>query len=58
MMKLDIHTWIRFGVWLLIGLLIYVFYSMENSVEGRKQRENPKKVAIIVPVVPIAVIKL
>ncbi|XP_054285355.1 high affinity cationic amino acid transporter 1 [Macrosteles quadrilineatus] len=38
MCKLDVHTWIRFGVWLFIGMLIYIFYSIPNSVEGMKAR--------------------
>lgn len=31
MIKLDIITWIRFSVWILIGLLIYFSYSIRNS---------------------------
>uniref|UniRef100_A0A0A9X9Q0 Low affinity cationic amino acid transporter 2 n=1 Tax=Lygus hesperus TaxID=30085 RepID=A0A0A9X9Q0_LYGHE len=38
MMKLDIQTWIRFCVWLGLGALIYVFYSIPNSKEGHKDR--------------------
>lgn len=58
MMKLDVHTWIRFGVWLKIGLLIYVFYSMKNSVEGQKQRDDPRKVPVNIAISPISTIKL
>lgn len=59
MMKLDIHTWIRFSIWLLIGLFIYVFYSMEHSVEGQRQREEPKKVRVhAASPNPISTIKL
>lgn len=59
MMKLDVHTWIRFSIWLLIGLFIYVFYSMEHSVEGQRQREEPKKVRVSAASVnPISTIKL
>ncbi|XP_050543776.1 cationic amino acid transporter 3 isoform X2 [Daktulosphaira vitifoliae] len=44
MMKLDIETWVRFGVWLFLGLVIYIFYSLDHSVEGLKQKqENDKK---------------
>lgn len=50
MMKLDAHTWIRFSVWLLIGLFVYTFYGMEHSVEGRKRRQEPKKVPMRVAV--------
>lgn len=59
MMKLDIHTWIRFGIWLLVGLFIYVLYGMKHSVEGRKQTEEPKKrPSASAAVHPISTIKL
>uniref|UniRef100_A0A2H8U154 Low affinity cationic amino acid transporter 2 n=1 Tax=Melanaphis sacchari TaxID=742174 RepID=A0A2H8U154_9HEMI len=59
MMKLDIHTWIRFGIWLLIGLFIYVLYGMKHSVEGRKQMEEPeKRRSNATAVHPISTIKL
>ncbi|XP_050433621.1 cationic amino acid transporter 3 isoform X2 [Adelges cooleyi] len=47
MMKLDVQTWVRFGIWLFLGLVIYVFYSLDHSVEGLKQRRefNNKKAA-------------
>ncbi|RZF48594.1 hypothetical protein LSTR_LSTR008554 [Laodelphax striatellus] len=38
MLKLDLHTWIRFGIWLFIGMIIYITYSIPNSVEGIKDR--------------------
>ncbi|XP_064210903.1 high affinity cationic amino acid transporter 1 isoform X1 [Tribolium castaneum] len=38
MLELDKDTWIRFGVWLFIGFLIYFFYGIENS-EERKLRK-------------------
>ncbi|XP_039288773.1 high affinity cationic amino acid transporter 1 [Nilaparvata lugens] len=38
MLKLDMHTWIRFSIWLFIGMIIYIFYSIPNSVEGLKDR--------------------
>lgn len=31
MTELDVATWIRFGVWILVGLLIYFFYSRRYS---------------------------
>ncbi|KAE9526865.1 hypothetical protein AGLY_013513 [Aphis glycines] len=43
MMKLDIITWIRFIIWLLIGLCIYALYGMNNSTEGLKRRVELKK---------------
>lgn len=31
-LQLEPETWMRFGVWLLIGLVIYFAYSRKNSV--------------------------
>lgn len=35
MISLPIVTWVRFGIWLAIGVVIYFAYSMRNSVLGR-----------------------
>ena len=35
---LTVITWIRFVVWLAIGLLIYFFYSRHNSEFARGNR--------------------
>lgn len=32
MMMLDVMTWVRFGVWLAIGLAIYFAYGIRKSV--------------------------
>lgn len=34
MFQLDINTWIRFIVWIIIGYAIYFTYGIQNSVEG------------------------
>jgi APA family basic amino acid/polyamine antiporter len=31
MLGLPLDTWLRFGVWLLIGLLLYAFYGTRHS---------------------------
>ncbi|XP_054161648.1 cationic amino acid transporter 2-like [Oppia nitens] len=36
MFKLTSQTWIRFGVWMAIGLSIYIFYGIRNSNERKK----------------------
>uniref|UniRef100_A0A2S2P1M6 Low affinity cationic amino acid transporter 2 n=1 Tax=Schizaphis graminum TaxID=13262 RepID=A0A2S2P1M6_SCHGA len=38
MTQLDTSTWIRFTVWLFIGVLIYLFYGLRYSVERLNQR--------------------
>ncbi|WP_432075335.1 amino acid permease [Streptomyces wuyuanensis] len=38
---LDWHTWVRFGVWLLIGLIIYFAYSYRNSNLAKEQAGRP-----------------
>lgn len=34
MAQLDVHTWIRFVVWIIIGYVIYFTYGIRNSAEG------------------------
>lgn len=34
MMKLSVETWIRFFIWLFVGLFIYFFYGLKNSSEN------------------------
>lgn len=38
MFQLDMHTWIRFIVWLIIGFIIYFSYGIRNSVLGKYER--------------------
>lgn len=37
MSGLDVATWIRFGVWIAVGLLIYFFYGRRFSKEKDRQ---------------------
>jgi APA family basic amino acid/polyamine antiporter len=44
MLQLPRLTWIRFGIWLAIGLLIYFFYGIRNSRLRRLQPEpDPRR---------------
>ncbi|XP_046837271.1 cationic amino acid transporter 3 [Vespa crabro] len=38
MLQLDMFTWIRFIVWMLIGFSIYLFYGISHSVQGKKNK--------------------
>ncbi|BBX95165.1 amino acid permease [Mycobacterium lacus] len=40
MVNLTALTWVRFGVWLLAGVAIYVFYGRRHSVQGRREAED------------------
>lgn len=37
MMALSLHTWMRFGIWFIIGLIVYFSYGMRNSLENKKK---------------------
>lgn len=40
MLELDIYTWIRFIVWLIIGFMIYFFYGLWHSEENPKRKQK------------------
>ena len=41
MLNLTALTWVRFGVWLVVGTAIYAGYGYRHSVQGRRQAEQP-----------------
>nr|CAD7199989.1 unnamed protein product [Timema douglasi] len=43
MLMLDIHTWIRFGVWMIVGLVDYFFYGMWQSGATHSKRKGIKR---------------
>uniref|UniRef100_A0A8C8DU48 Solute carrier family 7 member 4 n=1 Tax=Oryzias sinensis TaxID=183150 RepID=A0A8C8DU48_9TELE len=51
MMKLSLLTWIRFTVWIAIGLLVYFGYGIWHSKEGKRELQ-PKDMAARYVVLP------
>ena len=43
MWELPLATWIRFGVWLLIGLVLYFFYGYRHSRFGARLGPGPRR---------------
>ncbi|MBK1788728.1 amino acid permease [Prauserella cavernicola] len=42
MLNLDVLTWLRFGAWLLLGLVIYLVYGRKHSRLAVEEREQEK----------------
>jgi APA family basic amino acid/polyamine antiporter len=42
MLQLPKLTWIRFGIWLVIGLFIYLFYGMRHSRLGQRAERKER----------------
>jgi APA family basic amino acid/polyamine antiporter len=40
MTQLPRLTWIRFGAWLVLGLVIYIFYGLSHSRLRGRAREG------------------
>lgn len=51
MMKLSALTWVRFSVWIAIGLLVYFGYGIWHSKEGKRELQ-PKDMAAHYVVLP------
>jgi basic amino acid/polyamine antiporter, APA family len=42
MLQLPKLTWIRFGIWLALGLLVYLFYGMRHSRLGQRAERRER----------------
>jgi APA family basic amino acid/polyamine antiporter len=40
MLNLTGLTWIRFGIWMLVGVAVYVLYGRSHSLQGRRQADE------------------
>lgn len=39
MVNLTVLTWLRFVIWMVVGIAVYVFYGYRHSVLGKQQRK-------------------
>jgi APA family basic amino acid/polyamine antiporter len=42
MFSLPVANWLRLGIWMALGMLIYLFYGRFHSVMARCEGQNPK----------------
>ena len=45
MLNLQATTWLRFGVWMAVGLLVYFVYSARHSGVARRAEAGPEQAA-------------
>jgi APA family basic amino acid/polyamine antiporter len=46
MVNLTVVTWVRFGVWMAIGVVIYLSYGRRNSVQVRRGADVKRRVQL------------
>jgi len=55
MLNLQTTTWVRFGIWMAIGLIVYFVYSHRSSrlarerPAGRRAEQRPRDAAALPP---------
>jgi APA family basic amino acid/polyamine antiporter len=45
MLNLEVETWLRFVIWMAIGVVVYFAYGRSHSLLARQQRQVPEDVA-------------
>ena len=38
MLSLSVETWLRFVVWMVVGLVVYLAYGRSHSLVGRREK--------------------
>jgi basic amino acid/polyamine antiporter, APA family len=49
MINLTVVTWIRFGVWMVAGVVIYLAYGRRHSVLASRETSEREKAATLDP---------
>lgn len=49
MLNLSIETWLRFVIWMVLGIVIYFAYSRSHSVLGKQRAHPAESIAVPTP---------